>query len=72
MVSNFERIVEEIRREARLIAPKHGLEPERLTELIMKIVDNEDQDRIKSMAGINQKAKSMIEDVALAEPGRGA
>ena len=72
MVSNFERIVEEIRREANLIAPKYGLEPERLVVLIMKIVENEDQDRIKSVAAINQKAKGMIEDVALAKSSRGA
>lgn len=66
MVSNFERIVEEIRREASQIAPRHGLESERLVELIMKIVDAEDQHRIKSVAGINRKAKNMIQDVALA------
>ena len=71
MVSNFERIIEEIRKEAKRIAPNHGVEPELLVELIMKIVDTEDQHRIKSQAGINQKAKSMIQDVALTLPVRG-
>ena len=71
MVSNFERIVEEIGREAKLIAPRHELESERLVELILKIVDNEDQHRIKALTGIHQKAKGMIQDVALAESDRG-
>ena len=71
MVSNFDRIFEEIRQEARQIAPRHGLEPDLLVELIMKIVDSEDQNRIKSVAGIKLKAKGMIQDVALASLGRG-
>lgn len=71
MVSNFERIVEEIKREAALIAPKYGLDPERLVELIVKIVDAEDQHRIKAVASIHKKAKSMIQDVALAAPQSG-
>ena len=66
MVSNFERIFDEIGREAKLIAPKHGLEPDTLVELIMNIVDTEDQNRIKLVARIHQKVKGMIQDVALA------
>ena len=65
MVSNFERIFDEIKREANLIAPKHGLDPDALVELVMNIVDSEDQHRIKSVARINQKVKGMIQDVAL-------
>ena len=71
MVSNFERIIEEIKREAALIAPKHGLDPERVVELIVKIVDAEDQHRVKAVAGVHKKAKSMIQDVALADPQSG-
>ena len=65
MVSNFERIFDEIKREANLIAPKHGLDPDALVELVMNIVDSEDQHRIKSVARIHQKVKGMIQDVAL-------
>ena len=65
MVSNFDRIFDEITREAKLIAPKHGLDPDALVELIMNIVNSEDQHRIKSVARIHQKVKGMIQDVAL-------
>ena len=67
MVSNFERIFDEIRREAKLIAPKHGLDPDALVELVMSIVDSEDQHRIKAVARIHQKVKGKIQDVALAD-----
>ena len=65
MVSNFERILGEIRREANLIAPVHGLEPEAVVELIMKIVDIEDRHRIKSESRIHQRVKGMIQDVTV-------
>ena len=65
MVSNFERIFDEIKREANLIAPKYGLDADALVELVMNIVDSEDQHRIKSVARIHQKVKGMIQDVAL-------
>lgn len=68
MVSNFERIFEEIGREAKLIAPKHELDPDALVDLIMSIVDSEDQNRVKPVARIHQKVKGMIEGVALAGP----
>ena len=66
MVSNFERILSEIRREADLAAPVHGLEPEAVTELIMAIVDIEDRHRIRTEPRISQKIKGMIEDVTVA------
>ena len=66
MVSNIDRIVEEIRREASLIAPKYKLESDRLVELIMEIVNTEDQHRIRAVSGVHQKAKNLIQDVALA------
>lgn len=64
MVSNFERILEEIRTEALQIAQKHGLEPEVLVKLIMDIVDLEDKNRIRAETRINQRVKGMIEDAA--------
>lgn len=69
MVSNFERILDEIRREAKLIAPKHGLDPDALVELVMNIVDSEDQHRIKTVARIHQKVKGMVQNVALTNSG---
>ena len=70
MVSNFERILGEIRREADLVAPTHGLEPEAVVELIMNIVDLEDRHRIRAEPRINQKVRGMIQDVAVAKPSR--
>ena len=65
MVSNFERILSGIRREANLVAPAHGLKPEAVVELIMKIVDIEDRHRIKSESRIHQRIKGMIQDVTV-------
>ena len=42
MVSNFERILAEIRKEASRVAPTYRLDPESVTKLIMEIVDLED------------------------------
>ena len=70
MVSNFKRIFTEIRREANLVAPDHGLAPGFVVELIMGIVDLEDRNRIKTEARIHQKVKGMIQDVALASRAR--
>lgn len=64
MVSNFKRILDEIRREGNLVAPEHGLQPEAVVKLIMKIVDIEDRHRIRSEPRINQRIKGMIQDVA--------
>ena len=49
----------------KLLAPEHGFKPDTLVKLIMDIVDTEDQNRIKTVARINQKVKGMIQDVAL-------
>lgn len=68
MVSNFERILGEIRREANLVAPAHGLAPDAVVDLIMNIVDIEDRNRIKAEPRINQRVRGMIQDVAVAKP----
>ena len=65
MVKNLERILVEIRREANLVASAHGLEPEAVVELIMKIVDIEDRHRIRSESRIHQRVKGMIQDVTV-------
>ena len=64
MVSNFERILGEIRKETHRTARTYGLEPEAVVELIMGIVDLEDRHRVKAVAGINREIKGMIENAA--------
>ena len=66
MVSNFERILGEIRKGAHQMARDYGLEPEAVVTLIMEIVNLEDKNRVKAVAGINQKVKGMIETAARA------
>ena len=66
MVSNFERILVEIRKGAHQIARDYGLEPEAVVKLIMDIVDQEDRNRVRAVAGIDQKVRGMIETAARA------
>ena len=61
MVSNFERIFDEIKIGAHQIARSYGLEPEAVVTLIMNIVNLEDENRVKAVAGIDQKVRVMIE-----------
>lgn len=70
MVSNFDRIFGEIKREANLIAPDHGLQPASVVEVIMNIVDIEDRNRVRAEPRINQKVKGMIQNVAVAKGSR--
>ena len=67
MVSNFERILDEIRQEANMVAPTYGLKPESVVKLIMDIVDLEDRNRVKAEPRINQRVRMKIEDAARAE-----
>ena len=67
MVSNFDRILGEIKREANLIAPDHGLQPASVVDVIMDIVDIEDRNRIKAEPRIHQRIKGMIQDAAVAK-----
>ena len=66
MVSNLNRILDEIRKEAHQIALPGELEPEVAVKLIMNIVELEDQNRVKAESRINQRVKGMIEDAARA------
>lgn len=64
MVSNFERILAEIRKEAGRIAPDYRLNPQSVVDLVMSIVDLEDQHRVRAVSGINKKVRQMIENAA--------
>ena len=70
MVSNFDRILGEIKREANLIAPDHGLQPASVVAVIMSIVDIEDRNRIKAESRIHQRIKGLIQDAAVAKGSR--
>lgn len=63
MVSNFERILAEIRQGAEQMQQMKGdsmPEPRTIVKLVMEIVDLEDRNRVKAVTGINQKVKGMI------------
>ena len=63
MVSNFERILAEIRQGAEQMQQMKGdcmPEPRTVVKLVMEIVDLEDRNRVRSITGINQKVKGMI------------
>ena len=66
MVSNFQRILNELRKESHRIARTYELEPEALVRLIMEIVDLEDKNRVSAVARINQKLKGMIQSATQA------
>ena len=66
MVSNFRRILAEIRKEANRTAPTHDLKPESVVNLVMAIVDLEDRHRVKAVHGINKNVRGMIEDATRA------
>lgn len=63
MVSNYDRIYDEICSEAERLAPGNGLEVDSLVALVMEIVDLEDRHRIKSIR-INQLVEEKIETAA--------
>ena len=64
MVSTFERILVEIRKEAGRIAPTYQLDLESVVNLVMDIVDLEDQHLVKAQPRINQRVRRMIESAA--------
>ena len=65
MVSNYDRILTEIKEEAQRSAPEHNIHPDALVGLAMEIVDLEDQHRIKNIARINQRIEDLILTTAM-------
>lgn len=63
MVSNFDRIYAEITRECARVAAEHDVAPDKLTELVMEIVDLEDQHLAKK-TNVAQQVADRIENVA--------
>ncbi|MDE0160500.1 MAG: hypothetical protein OXL98_02070 [Acidimicrobiaceae bacterium] len=66
MVSNYDRILAEITKEARQLAPDHGVDAEALVTVAMEIVDLEDQHRIKSI-NIKQQVEDKIFTTAVSQ-----
>ena len=65
MVSNYERIYEEIKKEAVQVGSKLELNPEKLVQLIMQVVDIEDRDsRLGAVSRIDRKVASSIQGLA--------
>ena len=64
MVSNYDRVYEEIQKEALRTGKSEGIPSEMLVRLAMEIVDEEDQNRISATYGINQKIAGMIRNAA--------
>ena len=67
MVSNFDKISEEIKNEAESISPLYGLDPKDVIRSIMEIVAIEDRHRIRSEPRINKRIKGLIDDLASAQ-----
>ena len=65
MVSNYDRILTEIKKEAQRSALEHDIDPHELVDLAMEIVDIEDQHRIKSVARINLRIEERIRTIAI-------
>lgn len=67
MVNNFDRILKEIKTEADRICVDNNLPAESLTELVMKIVEAEDRNRIKPFS-VNKDISGWIADTAIKAP----
>ena len=65
MVSNYDRVYQEIRKEAEVLAASEGLPSETLVRLALEIVDLEDQHNIRPL-NIKQRITSVIRTAAAA------
>ena len=63
MVSNYDRIFEEITAEANRVAAENGLPADPLIDLVMEIVNTEDRHRIRPI-DVNKDIENMITTVA--------
>ena len=72
MVSNYDRIFQEIRIEAQRVAEDLDIDAEILARLTLEIVDLEDQHRISHIHDINKRIRALIEDTAVTQVGEGS
>ena len=66
-VSNFDRILSEIKKQAHAVASEYELNPNSLVRLAMEIVDLEDRNQRKAIGRIGKKVEEMIYAVAVSE-----
>lgn len=64
MVSNYDRVYQEIQREAQKIGASENISPNTLVKLAMEVVDIEDRNRIRATYGINQQIAGTIRAAA--------
>lgn len=72
MVSNYDRIYQEIQIEARRVSEDLDLEPEALSRLTLEIVDLEDRHRISHIHAINKQMRALIETAAVGQEREGS
>jgi hypothetical protein len=63
-MNNFDRIHEELAKQAAELAPDVGLDQARFLELVLEVVEAEDQHRI-TKTNINQQIERVILNAAL-------
>ena len=64
MVSNYDRVYQEIRAEALRVGGSDNIPRDDLVQLAMEIVDAEDQNRTRAIHNINQRIVGMIRNAA--------
>ena len=68
MVSNYDRIYQEIVKRAGEVGGDHGVDADALVTLVMEIVDLEDQHRTRNIR-INQLVQDKIQTAAMSHGG---
>lgn len=63
MVSNYDRILREIKKEAERLSPEQ-VDPAAVVDLAMEIVDLEDQHRTSNVPRIRQRIRDLILEIA--------
>ena len=71
MVSNFDRIHAEIKKEAAAVSPGCGLDSDSLSTLVMTIVDIVDRNQKKARPRINKDVARMIHDATVSRAATG-
>ena len=72
MISNYDRIYQEIQIESQRIDVDLEVDSEALVHLTLAIVDYEDRHRISHIHAINKKVRSLIETTAVRQEREGS
>lgn len=71
MISNFDRIYQEIYKEARRVCKDSGYDPVALQRLALEIVNLLDRHRIEHIHAIKQRIRGLIEATVVAQRKEG-